>query len=160
MDLSPTWEAANCAVTQEFPQKVYYRTCFHLLRLHQLLVPTLGHISPVHISPSYLRSILTLFPYIGLGLGLGLGRLLVSFFLIVPPNSYTHPSSPKRATCPAHLIRFDLIIVIIRVFCEEHNLWSSRILLSLYLSSVQILSSAPCSQTPAASVVWWSEFLL
>jgi hypothetical protein len=38
--------------------------------------------------------------------------LVVSFLLAFPPISYMHSSFPICATCPAHLILLDLIILI------------------------------------------------
>jgi hypothetical protein len=54
MELSPSWEAANCAATQEFPRilwnpKVHYKT--------PSLVPILSQIDPVHTTPSYLSKL-------------------------------------------------------------------------------------------------------
>jgi hypothetical protein len=57
-----------------------------------------------------------------------LALLIVSFPLAFPPIIYTRSSSPHppiRATCPAHLILLDWIIVF--VLCEEYKLRSSSL---------------------------------
>jgi hypothetical protein len=62
---------------------------------------------------------------------------------------------PICATCPAHLILLGLIILFI--LGEEYKSRSSTLcsfstFLSPHPSSVQIISSAPCSQTPSLYV--------
>jgi hypothetical protein len=57
MELSPSCEAASCAAIQELPNilrnlKVHYR-----VHKSPQLFPILCQINPVHITPSYLRSI-------------------------------------------------------------------------------------------------------
>jgi hypothetical protein len=57
MVLNPSWEAANCAATQELPTilwnpKVYYRD-----HKSTPLVPILSQINPIHTIPSYLSEI-------------------------------------------------------------------------------------------------------
>jgi hypothetical protein len=77
MELSPSWEAASCASTQELPNilrnpKIHYRVHENLP-----LVPILSQIDPFHINHSHL-----------------------SFLLTFPPISYMHSSSPHLCYMP------------------------------------------------------------
>jgi hypothetical protein len=95
--------------------------------------------------PISLRSIVILSTHLHLGIPSG-------HFPFGFPTNILYPFRffPIRATCSAHLILLDLIILI--VLGEEYKSWSFSLcsfsnLPSLHLSSVQIFSSAPCSQT-------------
>jgi hypothetical protein len=142
MDHGPSRETVSRSATQEFSKivwnpKVHYRV-YKILPL----VPILSQSIPPHnIS---LRSILILSYHLRLGLS------MVSFLLTFPPKSYMHSSSPHACYMPCTSHSLNLIVLII--LGEEYKLWSSHcavfsILLSLHPSSVQIFSSAPCSQT-------------
>jgi hypothetical protein len=54
-----------------------------------------------------------------------------------------------RATCCAHLILLDLIVLITLGESTSYEAPPTSTLLSLHPSSVHISSSAPCSQTPS-----------
>jgi hypothetical protein len=148
MELSTPWEAITYVTIRYFPStflsaKVYYR-------IHKSSPPVsiLSHINQVHTTPSHpisTKSILILSTRLRLGLPSG---LFPSGF----PTNNLHAVllSPFRAPCPAHLILHSIILIILdkKYKSRSSSLCSFSAFPSPRLSSVQILSSAPCSQTP------------
>jgi hypothetical protein len=51
MELSPSWEAANCAATHELPRILWNRKCHHHVHKSLPLVPILSQIDLVHNIP-------------------------------------------------------------------------------------------------------------
>jgi hypothetical protein len=151
MELSPSWEAANHAPTQELSNilwnlKVRYR-------VHMIPPLSLSWAISIQSRPSHpisLRSISILSTYLRLRLT---GGLFPSGF---PTNIlYAFLFFPIRATCHAHLRLLDLIIPIYlakSTSYEAHHYAVFFNLLSLHLSSVRIFSSALSSQAPSDPV--------
>jgi hypothetical protein len=54
MEMSPSWGAANCAATQEFPRNVWDLKVHHHIQKNPPLVPNLSQTDPVHTTPLYL----------------------------------------------------------------------------------------------------------
>jgi hypothetical protein len=58
MELRASWEAANCAATQELPSVLYNLKVHYRLHKSPPLVPILSQIDPIPTIPSYLSKIL------------------------------------------------------------------------------------------------------
>jgi len=116
-----SWGANSHSSCQEIPHLLSNPKVHYFVHKSKPLVPILSQIHPE--TPSYpisLRSILILVFHLRLSLPNCLfpsgspTKILYSFLI-----------SPMLATCPAQLILLDLIIIMI--FSQAYNLWSSSL---------------------------------
>jgi hypothetical protein len=117
IELSPSWEAANCAATQEFPTFLWNPKIHYGVHKSPPLVPILSQINPIHTTLSKIH--FNIVHHLSLGIHSGL------FLSGCPINILYVFLLPIRATCPAHLILPDLVTLI--MFDEEYKLWSTSL---------------------------------
>jgi hypothetical protein len=150
MKLSPSWEAANCAATQELATNLWSPKVHYRVHKSHAVVSILSQtMPPHHIS---LRSILILSTHLRLGLPSG------SFLLIFPPISYTHSPSPSFLPIPSSLTwyhsnyiwRIQAMKLLIMKFppisphlISLRSKYSPQHLLSMFLPSYQRPSFTP-----------------
>jgi hypothetical protein len=94
MELSPSWEAISCSVSQEYPNillnpKVHYR-----VHKSPPLIPILSEIIPVHTTPSYLSKLR---------------------FIIIP--------HPRQALSSALFLSHKILKIQNKITSKSKNLW-------------------------------------
>ena len=131
---SPAWKANGISASEEIPRILRYQKVQYCMHTCPSPVPILGQLGPVHAHTSHSwRSISILSSHHRPNLPSGL------FPSSFPKKIlYTLSLSPKRATCPAHLILLHLIIRTI-LGAEYRSLRSCSFSTSILIASWQLV---------------------
>jgi hypothetical protein len=120
MELSPSWEAANCAATQELPS-ILWNPKFHY-RVHKTPHRLLSWAKSIQSTPSHSVTKIHFNKSIHLHLGLPSGLFPSGF----PTNIlYAFYFSPIHVTFPVRFTLLNLIMLII--LGKEYKLWNSSL---------------------------------
>jgi hypothetical protein len=137
MSLSSPWEVASCAAIQELVSNLWNPKIHYCVNKSLPLVSILSQINPVHTTPSYLRSIITLSTHLHLGLPSSLfpssfPTNILHAFLFALFMLHALPISPYSAIIHNTITRSFLLLL-----RDDHNC-------HFHFCSQQIRSSFAC----------------